>query len=85
MPETIETPTTVEDWIACLPLPMWAKVIPAGKNEPIGLAPVYISGNGESMSREQYISQYGVDPEIIWKAIVERQKRLGKRKETFTI
>ena len=55
-----------EDWLQCI-LPTgfeWA--LPAGKITPVVGDPIYISGNGEQMSRDDYILKYNIDPEIAY-------------------
>ncbi len=79
------------DWLYCdLPLGFeWN--LPAGKIEPVVGDPIYISGNGEHLSWEEYLLKYDIDPEIaycrmrkkcepqsaLW--VVNRQKRANSR------
>ncbi len=53
-----------DDWLPCtLPTGFeWA--LPAGVIQPTAGDPIYISGNGEQLSREDYCMKYGIDPEI---------------------
>ncbi len=58
--------TNNDDWLQCV-LPAgfeWA--LPAGKITPVVGDPIYITGNGEQMSRDDYILKYNIDPEIAY-------------------
>lgn len=54
------------DWLACdLPLGFeWS--LPAGKISPVYGDPIYVSSQGQHMSREEYILEFDIDPEIAY-------------------
>jgi|WetSurMetagenome_2_1015567.scaffolds.fasta_scaffold38551_4 hypothetical protein len=47
--------------------PTGAKRIPAGRIAEIGSPVVWIDGNGQHMSTEEYKMNYYVDPAQVWK------------------
>jgi hypothetical protein len=53
-----------EDWLVCEQPERFEWKLPAGKITPVIGDPIYISGSGAQMSREEYIERYGLDPEI---------------------
>jgi len=55
------------DWLECALPTGFEWILPAGKISPIVGDPIYISGNGEHLSREEYLNKYGIDPEIAYR------------------
>jgi hypothetical protein len=55
-----------DDWLQCTLPQGFEWILPAGKITPIYGEPIYISGNGEHLSREAYLDQYNIDPEIAY-------------------
>ena len=72
-----EIPKSQEDWIACIELPEYLKIIPAGCIRPIVGPIIWIDGNGTQMSTDAYISKYGIDPQQAWDAIKEYRRLNG--------
>ncbi|HWQ19523.1 MAG TPA: hypothetical protein VN455_07055 [Methanotrichaceae archaeon] len=54
------------DWVDCTLPHNFEWRLPAGKITPVVGDPIYISGNGERLSRQQYIVKYNIDPEIAY-------------------
>jgi hypothetical protein len=54
------------DWVDCTLPNNFEWTLPAGKITPVVGDPIYISGNGERLSRQQYIVKYNIDPEIAY-------------------
>jgi hypothetical protein len=52
------------DWLDCLPPHGFEWVLPAGVITPAYGAPIYISANGEQLSRQAYQDEYHIDPKI---------------------
>jgi len=50
--------------------------IPAGRNVKNGIE-LYVDGNGDEFTREQYIARHKVDPKPLWDEI---QRRLAKKR-----
>lgn len=61
-------PVTREDWIACLLLPKYLAVIPAGKLMPLGSPVIWVDGNDVQMTSTEYMKRHGVDPAMLWEA-----------------
>ncbi len=55
-----------DDWLPCVLPTGFEWSLPAGKITPVVGDPIYISGNGEQMSRDDYILKYNIDPEIAY-------------------
>ncbi len=55
-----------DDWLKCALPTGFEWILPAGKISPIVGEPIYISGNGEHLSKEEYLNKYGIDPEIAY-------------------
>jgi len=56
----------VDDWLECTCPAGFEWILPAGKITPVLGAPIYISGNGEQLSYQEYLDTYHVDPEIAY-------------------
>ncbi|HPC89106.1 MAG TPA: hypothetical protein PLN19_02775 [Methanothrix sp.] len=56
-----------DDWLQCALPTGFEWILPAGKISPIVGDPIYISGNGEHLSYEEYLDKYGIDPEIAYR------------------
>ena len=72
----------VDDWLAC-DLPMgfeWS--LPAGKISPVYGDPIYVSAQGQQMSREEFILEFNVDPEIAYQNMRSRMGRQSFSKST---
>ena len=54
------------DWLQCELPQGFEWVLPAGKITPVIGEPIYISGFGEHLSREEYLDKHGIDPEIAY-------------------
>lgn len=54
------------DWLQCALPQGFEWVLPAGKITPVIGEPIYISGFGEHLSREEYLKKHGIDPEIAY-------------------
>jgi len=54
------------EWLECEIPGGFEWILPAGKITPIYGEPIYISGNGEHLSREAYLHLYNIDPEIAY-------------------
>ncbi len=65
-----------DDWLACdLPLGFeWS--LPAGKITPVYGDPIYVSSQGQQMSREEFILEFNVDPEVAYQNM---RKRVGRQ------
>jgi hypothetical protein len=69
MPNT-ENPQTEEDWLACLPLPQYIAKITAGHILSITGEEIWIDGEGQQMTRDEYTTKWpGVDPIVVWGAV----------------
>lgn len=55
-----------DDWLACVLPQGFEWILPAGKITPIVGEPIYISGNGEHLSKKAYLKKYNIDPEIAY-------------------
>jgi hypothetical protein len=75
----LAAPADNEEWLACLELPDYLKLIPAGHIVPIAGPEIWIDGNGTQMSQESYISTYGIDPSEAWAAIKSYRVNAGKK------
>lgn len=51
------------DWLECSEPDHFEWRLPAGKITPVVGEPIYITAGGTHLSREQYLIQYGIDPE----------------------
>lgn len=51
------------DWLECSEPQNFEWKLPAGKITPVVGDPIYITAGGAHLSREQYLIQYGIDPE----------------------
>jgi hypothetical protein len=83
MPE--EVPQTVEDWLPCLELPEYLAAVVAGCLRPIGQATIWIDGNGAQLTEEEYKKVHGVDPHVVWDAVKEYRRSIGKKDKVFRI
>lgn len=72
-------PNTEEEWLACIDLPEYLKIIPSGHIVPIVGPEIWIDGNGTKMSVSEYQTKYGIDPSVAWKAIKAYRKLAGKK------
>ncbi len=73
---TVEDLTeNTNDWLSCTLPTGFEWILPAGKITPIVGDPIYISGNGEQLSRENYILKYDIDPEVAYQLMRERLMR----------
>ena len=54
------------EWLQCALPQGFEWILPAGKITPIVGEPIYISGMGEHLSREAYLNEHGIDPEIAY-------------------
>jgi hypothetical protein len=63
------------DWLDCLPPHGFEWVLPAGVITPAYGAPIYISANGEQLTKDDYEKEYHIDPE---KALQFMRARLTK-------
>jgi hypothetical protein len=74
-----------DDWLCELPVNFeW--ILPVGKISPIVGNPLYVSSLGGSMSREDYIKKYGLDPEIAYQLMRrEGTKSLAKAMDSTTV
>ena len=70
-------PVTMEEWLGCLSLPEYLSKIPTGQIRPIVGPIIWIDGNGVKLSQDEYISKWGIDPELAWAAIKEYRKQHG--------
>lgn len=59
--------TEEEDWLICDQPENFEWRLPAGKITPVIGDPIYITGSGAHLSRNEYIERYGIDPEIALK------------------
>jgi hypothetical protein len=69
-----------DDWLQCdLPLGFeW--ILPAGKITPVVGDPIYISGLGENLSRDDYLLKYNIDPEIAYQNMRQNMRgRMGRQ------
>lgn len=64
-----------DDWLACLPLPADTAAIPAGMISLVTGVAKYVDGNGQQLSREEYIKLHGIDPAPVWEKIKSKSKR----------
>jgi len=72
-----------EDWLCDLPLGFeW--ILPAGKISPIVGTPLYVSGLGGNLSRDEYLTKYNVDPEIAYQLMRKNSGRLLSTKVDLT-
>lgn len=71
-------PQTKDEWLGCLTLPEMYVAVVAGCLRPIGQATIWIDGNGKHLTEEQYKQLHGVDPHIVWDAVKEYRRQLGK-------
>lgn len=55
-------------WVPVVNLPKDTSKIPNGYIEENGVT-IYIDGNGDKFTRQQYIDKYGIDPEIYVEAM----------------
>ena len=74
-------PETEEEWLECLNLPEYIKMIPSGHIVPIVGPEIWIDGNGTKMNASEYQTRYGIDPAVAWKAIKEYRARAGKKEK----
>ena len=74
-----EVPQTVENWLPCLELPEYLAAVVAGCLRPIGQPTIWIDGNGQHLTEEQYKQLHGVDPHIVWDAVKEYRRGVGKK------
>jgi len=81
----VTDPETVEDWLACIPLPEYLSKIPAGCIRPIAGNVMWIDGAGNHLTTEQYKEKWGVDPQVAWDAVKEYRKRAGKKDKTVVL
>lgn len=61
-----------EDWLACTCPEGFEWILPAGKITPVIGAPIYVSAVGEHLTRDAYILEYNLDPEIAYRLMRER-------------
>lgn len=61
-----ETLKSNDDWLACVLPQGFEWILPAGKITPIVGEPIYISGNGEHLSKKEYLKKYNINPEIAY-------------------
>jgi hypothetical protein len=54
------------DWLECALAEGFEWILPAGKITPIIGDPIYISAQGEHLSYDAYLAEYGIDPEIAY-------------------
>lgn len=71
-------PQTAGEWLECLELPEYVKMIPAGKIQSIVGPVIWVDGNGENMAEESYFARYGFHPQVAWDAIKEYRRLAGK-------
>jgi hypothetical protein len=73
------------DWLCELPSNFeW--ILPVGKISPIVGNPLYVSSLGGSLSREDYIEKYGLDPEIAYQLMrKEGAKSIAKAMDSATV
>jgi hypothetical protein len=55
------------DWLECALPEGFEWLLPAGKITPIIGDPIYISAQGENLSYDAYLAEYGIDPEIAYR------------------
>jgi hypothetical protein len=60
----LEDPENEDNWLSCLPPRGFEWKLPAGKITPVVGDPIYVTASGAYRSREEYIAQYGLDPEV---------------------
>lgn len=63
-----------DDWLECIPLTREVAAIPSGCIIHATGNTVWIDGNGERFTREDYKTKYGVDPELVWAAARPNRK-----------
>lgn len=73
-----ELPKTAVEWLSCIGLPEYLAMTPSGHIAYMVGPELWTDGNGASMTREQYIARWGVDPKIGWEAIKAYRRESGK-------
>ena len=71
-------PVTEEEWLECLELPEYLQRIPAGRIDLVSGEIIFIDGNGQQFSKEQYQAKWNCDPEVVWAAVKARRAQAGK-------
>lgn len=74
-----DKPKTVGDWLKCIGLPEFLAMTPSGHMAYTIGPELWTDGNGNAMTKDQYIARWGVDPEIGWGAIKEYRRKAGKK------
>jgi hypothetical protein len=64
-----------------MPVQGFEWVLPSGKIVPVIGDPIYVSANGEHLSRKAYMDMYKLDPEIAYNYM---RKRLDEQKSNKT-
>ena len=64
----VSDPVTEEDWLSCIPLPEYLAKIPADHILTVAGGELWVDGNGNHMTSDQFKTLYGVDPAVVWKA-----------------
>jgi hypothetical protein len=78
-------PKTLEDWIACIPLPEYVAKIPAGHLMQIGQDEIWVDAYGEQMSRDEYMTRWNVDPALVWAAVKAYRAAHGHKDTVYVI
>jgi hypothetical protein len=80
-----KVPQTKDEWLGCLVLPEMHALVVAGCLRPIGQPTIWVDGNGQHLSEEQYIKLHGVDPHVVWAAVKEYRRQAGKKDKMVII
>jgi hypothetical protein len=61
-----------DDFLDCIAPDNFEWILPAGKITPVVGAPIYVSAVGEHLTRDAYLKEYNLDPEIAYRLMRER-------------
>ncbi|OPY53757.1 MAG: hypothetical protein A4E48_00590 [Methanosaeta sp. PtaU1.Bin060] len=61
-----------DEWLECELPENFEWILPAGKITPVIGSPIYVSAVGEHLTRDAYILEYNLDPEVAYRLMRER-------------
>lgn len=80
-----EIPKTAVEWLSCLGLPDYIAMTPLGHLAPICGPEIWVDGNSNHYTREQYIGKWGVDPKVAWEAVKAYRRVTGKNDKVMRL
>ena len=80
-----EIPKTAVEWLSCIGLDDYIAMTPVGHIAYIVGPELWIDGNGNRMTYEQYKARWGVDPKVAWEAVKSYRREAGKIDHTMRL